>query len=147
KSGLSFAARTEAAALSSGKLLSVSNAAIVADGAAAGFAYDFLMRPVAANEGNFWAARVKHGVTGAATFGTLTAGSVGLRHVTRPFAKELLGANKRLYEAGIGATSGAPAGIANADVNSLLTTGKLATNQERLQGMYTMAMVGGTLSA
>lgn len=147
KSGLSFVARTEAAAFSSGKLLSVSNAAIVADGAAAGFAYDFLMRPVAANEGDFWSARVKHGVTGAATFGTLTAGSVGLRHVTRPFAKELLGANKRLYEAGIGATSGAPAGIANADVNSLLTTGKLATNQERLQGMYTMAMVGGTLSA
>lgn len=147
KSGLSLVARTEATAATSGKLFSLVNGAAVADGAITGFAYDFIARPVAPSEGNFWEARLKHGATGAVTFGALTAGSVGLRHVSGSLAKELVGVKKLAYETGIGAASGLPAGSLNADVTSLLKTGHLASGEDRLKGMYTMSMVGGTLSA
>lgn len=145
--GLTFAARTEATALAGGKLLSMGNAAVVADGALAGFAYDFLMTPVQKEEGDFWAARRNHGLTGAATFGTLTAGSVALRSLASPLAGELKGAKGLIFDVGSGVTTGVPAGIVNADVNARLTKGRWATGQERVEGAYTMAMAGGVLSA
>lgn len=146
KTGLSLAARTEATVASSGKLFSLVNGAAVADGAITGFAYDFVARPVASNEGNFWEARLKHGTTGAVTFGALTASSIGLRHVSRSLAKDLVGVNKVAYETSIGAASGLPAGALSADATSLLKTGHLASGEDRLKGMYTMTMVGGVLS-
>lgn len=151
KSGLSFAARTEASALAGSRLLSTANAALIADGAAAGFAYDFLLRPVEQQDmDKFWTARTKHGFTGAATFGTLTAGSVTLRHLSRPLAASLAEAPKSLRvasDAVHGALPGIPAGIVSADVNSLLTKGKLATGRERYEGAYTMTFAGGALGA
>lgn len=145
--GLTLAARTEATALASSKLLSVGNAAVVADGAIAGFAYDFLMTPVQPGEGDFWAARRNHGLTGAATFGTLTAGSVALRTIARPVASELVGAKGLAFDIAGGVSTGIPAGVVNADVNARLTKGRWATKQERVEGAYTMAMAGGVLSA
>lgn len=149
KSGLSFAAKTEAGVLASSRLMSVANAGLIADGAAAGFAYDFLLRPVEQQDMNkFWETRTKHGITGAATFGTLTAGSVGLRHLTRPLAgaiAEAPGAVKVANDVLHGALPGVPAGLVNADVNARLTQGRWATNQERFEGMYTMTFAGGAL--
>lgn len=145
--GLTVATRAEMALASSGRLMSRANAAIVADGALTGFAMDFLMTPVHESEGSFWRARVNNGLTGAATFATLTAGSVTLGHVARPLASEIIGAKRVLLDATLGATSGAPAGAVNADVRSLLTRGSFATGEERAKSAYTMAMVGGTLSA
>jgi hypothetical protein len=145
--GLSLAAKAETAALSSGRLLSLGNAAVVADGAITGFVADYVGRPVLQGEGDFWEARRNHGLTGAATFAALTAGSVSLRHLSAPLAKNLTGLNKFAYETTLGATSGAPAGVVNADVNALLTQNRFATAEERKQGIYTMMMVGGTLSA
>ena len=146
KSGLSLAAKTEATVASSGRLFTLANGAAVADGAITGFAYDFVARPVAPNEGNFWEARFKHGTSGAVTFGALTASSIGLRHVSRSFAKDLVGANKVAYETSIGAASGLPAGALSADATSLLKTGHLASGEDRLKSMYTMTMAGGVLS-
>lgn len=145
--GLTVASRAELALASSGRLMSRANAAVVADGALTGFAMDFLMTPVRDEEGSFWKARVNNGLTGAATFGTLTAGSIALGRAARPFASELTGAKRIALDATLGMASGAPAGAVNADVRSLLTKGTFATSTERAQGAYTMAMVGGTLSA
>ena len=149
KGGLSFAAKTEAGVLASSRLASVANAGLIADGAAAGFAYDFLLRPVDQQDMNkFWETRTKHGITGAATFGTLTAGSVGLRHLTRPLAgaiAEAPAAVKVANDVLHGALPGLPAGLVNADVNAKLTQGRWATNQERFEGMYTMTFAGGAL--
>lgn len=149
KAGLSFAARTEASALASARLMSGANAGLIADGAMAGFAYDFLMRPVEAHDADkFWEARTKHGLTGAATFGTLTAGSVALRHVSRPLAASLAEASKPTriaYDFTVSALPGFPAGVVNADVNARLTQGRWATAEERKQGAYTLGMVGGFL--
>lgn len=149
KSGLSFAAKTEVGVLASSRLASVANAGLIADGAAAGFAYDFLLRPVDQPDMNkFWETRTKHGLTGAATFGTLTAGSVGLRHLTRPLAGAIAEAPTAVKVANDvlhGALPGLPAGVVNADVNAKLTQDRWATGQERFEGMYTMTFAGGAL--
>lgn len=118
----------------------------ILEGAASGFAFDFATRPVQDGEGNFWAARLKHGVTGAATFGTLTASSIGLRSLGGSAAAELTGAKKVLTDIGIGTASGLPAGLVAAQSGSLLTHGKLASLEETGKSMYTMGFVGGFLS-
>lgn len=150
KGGLSFAARTEASVIAGSRLVSATNAGLIADGAITGFAYDFALRPVDKPDmDKFWEARAKHGLTGAATFGTLTAGSIVLRNLTRPLAAGLAEAPKatRLaYDAGMGALPGIPAGVVSADANSLLTRREFATSEERMQGAYTMFMAGGSLS-
>ena len=145
-SGLTIATRAELALASSGRLMSRANAAVVADGALAGFAMDFLMTPVHESEGPFWKARFNNGLTGAATFGTLTAGSIALGRAARPLVSELSGIKRVALDATLGMASGAPAGVVNADVRSLLTKGTFATGAERAKGAYTMAMVGGALS-
>ncbi len=151
KTGLSFAARTEASVYASSKLASTANAGLIADGALTGFAYDFLLRPVDQQDSNrFWVARGEHGLAGAATFGTLTAGSVGLRHMSRSLAASLVDAPKVArvaYDATMGALPGIPAGIVNADASARLSKGRWATAEERTQGAYTMVMAGGALSA
>lgn len=151
KTGLSFAARTEASVYASSKLASTANAGLVADGALTGFAYDFFLRPVEQQDSNrFWVARGEHGLAGAATFGTLTAGSVGLRHMSRSLAASLVDAPKVArvaYDATMGALPGIPAGIVNADASARLSKGRWATTEERTQGAYTMVMAGGALSA
>jgi len=149
--GLSFAARTETATLAGSRLLSLSNAGLVADGAIAGFAYDALLRPVEKQDmDRFWEVRRAHGLAGAATFGTLTAGSVTLRHVTRPLAGLLAEAPKPArfaYDVAMGTLPGLPAGVVAADANAYLTTGKLATPEQRKESAYAMLVAGGALSA
>lgn len=146
--GLSVAARTEMTLASGSKLLTAAKGASIADAALTGFAYDFAMTPVASEDNNkFWEARTKHGLAGAATFTILAGGNIGLRHATRSFASELNGVSKVAYESTMGALPGIPAGVIGADVNSKLTKGEWATNEERIKGAYTMFVVGGGISA
>ncbi|MDZ4833744.1 MAG: hypothetical protein SGJ27_08175 [Candidatus Melainabacteria bacterium] len=151
KSGLSFAARTEASVYASSKLASAANAGLIADGALTGFAYDFFLRPVEQKDaGRFWTARGEHGLAGAATFGTLTAGSVGLRHASRSLAASLVNAPRGArvsYDVAMGALPGIPAGIVSADVSARLSDRRWATSDERKQSAYAMFMLGGSLSA
>jgi|GEM_PF-984138 len=151
QSGLSFAARTEVGVMASSRLASTANAGLIADGALTGFAYDFLLRPVEQKDmDKFWTARTQHGLTGAATFGTLTAGSVGLRHASRSMAASLVEAPKAArvaYDVTMGALPGIPAGIVNAEAHARLSEGRTSSWEERKQGAYTMFMAGGALSA
>lgn len=118
----------------------------IGEGATSGFVYDFTMRSVGANEGDFWAARTKNGITGAATFGAMTATSVGLRAASGLAAAEITGARKVIGEITIGGVSGVPAGLVSAESSSLLTKGRHATGAELAQSAYTMGFVGGIMS-
>jgi hypothetical protein len=119
----------------------------VLESAASGFVFDSVMRPVNDNEGNFWAARLKHGTVGALTFGGLTASSIGFKSAASSLLKE--GATKTILESNISnaIVSGAPAGLINAEANSLLIHGKLATGREIGESVYTMSVAGAGLSA
>lgn len=147
--GLSLVAK-EQAAVTAGRLARVSNSAMIADSALTGFACDFLTRPVDMQKGNIWdrgVARTKNGVTGALTFGIMGATSTGLRATSREMAMGLTGTKKIAYNATIGAASGIPAGIVNADASAILNEGRLATGKERLVGAYGMAVAGGVLGS
>ncbi|MBX9666133.1 MAG: hypothetical protein K2X93_00885, partial [Candidatus Obscuribacterales bacterium] len=161
KSGLTFAGRTEAKILAGSRLISPSNLGLVADGALTGATYDFFLHPLSEKElQNPWDARLRHGTTGAATFGTLTAGSVLLRHSTRSLAASLAEAptpigwkawtgdraSKLSYDFAMGALPGAPAGLVNAEVGTRLTKNRAPTAAERTEAVLTMTTVGGTLS-
>lgn len=119
----------------------------VLESAASGFVFDSVMRPVADSEGNFWAARLKHGTVGALTFGGLTASSIGFKSAASSLLKE--GAAKTVLESNISnaVVSGVPAGLINAEANSLLFNGKLATGRELGESVYTMSVAGAGLSA
>ncbi len=144
--GLSIAARHQSHFLRGGELIARSNKLLVADGAATGFACDFLMQPVSGQEGNFWMARTKHGITGSLTMGSLTAASIRLSKVGGSCAAQLTGLKKATRDIANGGLAGIPAGVLNADTSALLFKGRLATNQERIKSAYTMTFAGAALS-
>lgn len=119
----------------------VRTSAAISQGALAGFSFDFAMRPVNASEGDFWTARMKHGAVGAATFATLTAGSLGLRSVLGTAGAAV----PRLKEVGIGAASAAPAGLLSAELDAQTFHGRHATSKELLESAYGMVFVGAGL--
>lgn len=119
----------------------------IAESSISGFVYDAALKPVQAGEGNFWEARLKHGLTGAATFGTLTAGSIGLRGLGSTALARATGTTSLLKnEVVAGALSGLPAGLVAAESSSLLINGRHASAKDLAQSAYTMTFVGGALS-
>ncbi|MBY0546684.1 MAG: hypothetical protein K2W95_05300 [Candidatus Obscuribacterales bacterium] len=149
-------AATEATATS---LLSGRNGRLVAESALAGFVYDSILRPVTDAEiaqgrmlngkdssgpvtnSEFWAQRLKHGIGGAATFGTLTASTLALKQYG---IGKIAGRGEQVLN---GALAGLPAGLVNAETNSLLHTGKLAGSEELVKSAYTMSFIGGAMGA
>ncbi len=119
----------------------------VAEGALSGFIYDSAMHPVDANSENFWGDRLKNGLTGAATFGTLTASGIGIREN----ARGLIGNTglTRVLESPVGAAtlSGVPAGLVSAQTSSLLFEGKPASFSDSVESAYAMSFVGFALSS
>lgn len=150
----------EVAANASGQaFFSSRNGRLIAEGAVAGFVYDSALRPVSQQEvlharesqnnhdsgpvtaAEFWSIKAKHGISGAATFGTLTASTLALRHGG-------IGSLSQRHENIIsGILSGAPAGIVNAEVTSLLEKGKLADTKQLASSAYTMSFIGGAMGA
>lgn len=157
RGGLKFA--TEARIASRGtSLLSSGGAALVADGAVAGFATDFLLRPVDSTSDTdlgtqLWN-RTKHGTVGAVTFGALTAGSISFRPLTNSMST-LLSDAPRFVKAPATAISnfvegslpGIPAGLVSAEANSLSAHGRFATGKERGESIATFMIAGGTFGA
>ncbi len=112
-----------------------------------GFGFDFVARPVRPEDGDFWSARLKNGTVGALTFGALSSGSIGLRQMAGNSLSAMTGARRVVSEVAIGASAGVPAGLIGADARSLLFNQKFASFDDRIQNAYSMAFVGGTLSA
>jgi hypothetical protein len=119
----------------------------VAEGATAGLAYEGLLRPSDPGEGEFWKSRIKHGLSGAATFGTLSAGSIGLSRLGTSHGLRLLSGHTIGSRAAIGALSGLPAGFVSAETASLLHDSQPASAKDVVESVYTMGFVGGALGA
>lgn len=134
-------------AAESGFALNSARTAAVAEQALNGFVFDFALRPSDSNSKNFWMDRTKHGITGAATFGTLTASSIGLKQMigVAPSATGILNVLKRDVATGI--VSGVPAGLVSSNSSSLLEKGEFAGWQKSGEDVVAMSVVGGVLSA
>lgn len=105
--------------------------------AATGFGYGAVLQPVAEGE-NFWRDRTRNAVASGLTFSTLTATTIGIK------SSGIAALNNDVVS---GMLSGVPSGIVNADANSLLSHGRLASGDERLQSIATYSLAGGLLGA
>jgi len=118
-----------------------------------GFTYDALLRPADENsKTNFWAQRGLNGVSGAATFMTLTGSAYGLGKLSNiAESRGLIGAStlvpimRNPMAAGI--LSGVPAGLVSAEGSSLVSQHRLATSSEIGQSIAGMSFVGGVFGA
>ena len=145
RTGLSFAAKAETTMVGAGRFIMPTRTALIADSAVTGFTSEFLLRPTD-NAPEFWKARGKNGLVGAATYATLTATSMAARSLASPVLENTTGVKRLAAEFVTGAASGAPAGVVNADAHSLLNEGRFATNQERHDSATIMAVFGGVMN-
>lgn len=118
----------------------------IAHAAASGFVFDFAMRPVSTEEGNFWTARLRNGFCGAATFATLAGVTVGLQELSK---LRLAGTpwlvHSTVRDAGRHVTAGLVAGSLDAQTRSLLSGHGFAGLEETCQSAVGLAVVGGRL--
>ena len=140
RAGFAATAAAESAALASelgsatrlvehGTLKSVGNHALT------GFVYDGVFREVQdKDKDGFWSKRFNNAIVGASTFATLTlAGTVPIVRDLTPLAR--------------GVISGAPAGIVNSNLASLLDGKGLASAKDQATNAYGFMFVGGAMSA
>ncbi len=138
-------------------LLSKGGAIAVAEGATSGFLYEFAGR-ASDPQADFWSSRLKHGAVGGLTFGTLSAGTIGIKSLASSLANPTvesiaataseIAANKSKSVAanmGVAGLAGVPAGVISAESESLLSKGRFASAKELAESAYTMAFVGGAL--
>ncbi len=140
-------------------LLSKSCGTAVAEGAISGGLYEFFVRTSDQTHGHsFWMSRLKHGVVGALTFGTLTAGTVGIRSLiptipgfeamARTGAEVVVNSGKNAARnMGTSAVAGLAAGLVSAESESLLSKGHAASAKELVASGYAMLVAGGALGA
>lgn len=122
----------------------------MAEAGLTGFAYDSVLRPSNPQHTglSFLLDRGIQGTTGAATFMTLTGGSLALSKFAGSAAIErsaLVPLLKNPIASGI--ISGIPAGLVSAEASSLTTTGHFATGQELGRSVYSMSVIGGAFGA
>ena len=126
--------------------------AAVKEAALSGFIYEAALHPSVGNHDNLLdlgVDRFKQGVSGAATFGTLSAAGIGIRTGARGLIGETAPNLTKFFENPITATTlaGAPAGLVSAQSNSLLFEGKFADLNTSTESAYAMSFVGASLAA
>lgn len=112
----------------------------------AGAMFDGVMRPVKNTDtATFWKERATNAGIGFTVFGTLHAGSAGLKHLDQA----ILSANKPWlvntfhHDLARNIISGAGAGVVESNLRSLASGQGLASSQEMLKGAYTFSLLGG----
>lgn len=131
------------AGLAVSRVLNTPTKVAIAEGALAGGAFEFTFKPT--EEGDSIWTRPKNFAVGAATFGTLTASTIGIKSyagaLAKPWAQRLLGSD-------IAATtlSGAPAGFAHTLSHDVAFKGtdfsKYSGLQDYGKNAYTFGVVG-----
>jgi predicted Rossmann-fold nucleotide-binding protein len=112
----------------------------IAKSAMTGVAFGTLFSPVdeSLKGKDFWTAKLEHASVSGATFGTLTAGAIGLRSTGSRFLANDIVSNS---------LAGVPAGIVDSDLRSLMATGHLSSWNNRLESVAQFtaggAMAGG----
>ena len=110
---------------------------MVAEAALSGFVYDGLLRPVSIEEGNFWLARLKNATIGGVTFAGLAKITHGL-HVRS-------GCQALKPDLAINAAAGGLAGMANAELSSLLNGRGHAKLKDLQESAWSFMVTGGAL--
>ncbi len=119
---------------------------VVGESIVTGAAFEGLFRPVApAQEDNFLKTRINNALVGGATFGLLTRTTVGIQSLMQ--AEVGIGAAMIRSEIGSTMMAGVPAGILNAELSSRLNHGHGASRQQMAEGVYSFAVLGGTMAA
>jgi hypothetical protein len=142
----------EAASAESGSLLSSRSALGLSlkESAATGFAYGAFLTPSKQtdNLGTLLIDRVAGGIGSAATFTSLTAGSIGLGRLAETSVASRLGIASALKNPiASGVLAGLPGGIASSEFDSLTKNRTLASSSELEQSIAGMALVGGVFGA
>ncbi len=120
----------------------------IRNSALAGATYGALFTPVDLKQHDFLTGKIENSLSNALTFGTLTAGSIGVASLGESGLVDKLGAKSLLTnKIFTGATAGLPAGFVAAEFNSLVNNGKLASKQEIEQSLAGMALIGGVFGA
>jgi len=117
-----------------------------------GFIYDSVLKPTDANAtGNFWVNRGLSGVSGAATFMTLTGAAYGMGKFSTFAESKAIGTSSLVpllrNPIAAGMLSGLPAGLVAAEGSTLVNQHRLATGQEIGGSIAGMAFVGGVFGA
>lgn len=115
-----------------------------------GFAYGAILTPSKETDstGTFLKDRLLGGVGSAATFTTLTAGSIGLGRLAETSVAGRIGVAGALKNPIMSGTlSGLPAGLFSSEYDSLTQRGTFASASELGQSMAGMALVGGVFGA
>ena len=114
---------------------------------ATGAAFEGLLRPVQADDGDFWSARGRNALAGAATFSTLQAASMGLKGVSSwryanesPWLINATGPDLTRH-----VLAGGMAGMVDAEARSLLAGKGNADLKSLGQSAYGFMWVGGAL--
>jgi tetratricopeptide (TPR) repeat protein len=109
-----------------------------------GAVYSGLLTPSSDND-FFWS-RTRNALVGAATFGGLTATSVGLRAASFAVESQAPSLAWTLRNPiAAGALSGIPAGAVAPDIHSLVEGKGLSNNQERFQSAFTFSVLGAAI--
>lgn len=114
------------------------SAPYVAKSMATGLAFGTLFSPVdnRLSGEDFWQAKLANAGITSLTFGTLTAGAIGLRSTGNKLLSNDIVAN---------GLAGVPAGIVDSDLRAIATHGRLANWDERIESVAAMA-AGGAMA-
>ena len=129
-------AATEAEMSAEYGLKSSLSIAPIAKSIATGAVYSGLTTPISQNDGNFWLSKAESAAAGGASFGALTAGSIGLKSAGSKFLANDIVA---------GALSGVPAAVLGVDGYSLMHDGKLASAQDHIDAIGGYVLAGGLM--
>ena len=126
--------------------------AAVKEAALSGFIYEAALHPSTGTHDNLLdlgVDRFKQGLSGAATFGTLSYAGIGIRSGAKNLIGESAPNLTKFFENPITATTlaGAPAGLVSAQSNSILFEGKFADLNTSVESAYAMSFVGASLAA
>lgn len=117
---------------------------MVVEAGATGFLYEGLLKPVSDQEGNFVAARTRNALVGGVTFATLAASAVGIKNLAQAETGVVGKVLRNDFAAS--ALAGVPAGLVNAEMNSVLSGKGHASRAELAESAYSFVFAGGALS-
>lgn len=116
----------------------------------AGAIFDGVMRPVKSTDSaSFWKERATNAGIGFTVFGTLHAGSVGLKQLDAAFisANKPWLVNTFEHDLARNIISGSGAGLVESNLRSLSSGKGFASKEEMVKGAYTFSLMGGLTRA
>jgi hypothetical protein len=119
---------------------------MVRQSAVAGALYGGILVPVRPDENNFWQSRLRNSAVQSATFATLSGASIGISEMGQAFKSAPRLASFLSNDIAAGTLSAVPAGLVNANSESILNGHGFASGADTGKSIYSFAVIGGTLA-